>query len=96
MEQNLCPNCSKPVLDTEEICPNCGAIIGARQARPLTKRAIKSKPQNMMAASPKNRLIGSSPAWTIAKLALPTAPAMETARLRTGKPDKKLAPVIAA
>ena len=62
MEQNLCPNCSKPVLDTEEICPNCGAIIGAKMAKPLNKRAIQSKPQNMMAASPKKaRPRGSRP-----------------------------------
>ncbi|MCD4656061.1 MAG: zinc-ribbon domain-containing protein [Planctomycetes bacterium] len=54
IEQNLCPNCNKPVLDTEEICPNCGAIIAVKKSQqPLTKKAIKSKPRNMMASAPR-------------------------------------------
>ncbi len=27
-EIRTCPNCHKPVLDNETICPNCGAIVG--------------------------------------------------------------------
>lgn len=53
IEQNLCPNCNKPVLDTEEICPNCGAIIKVKRTqKQLTKKAIQNKPRNLMASAP--------------------------------------------